>query len=97
LPANLRREYDEAREEQARRIADAERERAAHARRAERRDHEFMRPGPGMHGHRYRDFRGGEDEDRKLDTIIEALEREVFERQEVPHFKAQAKFIERQL
>ena len=49
----------------------------------------------------YRGGRRGEDQadlgDHKLDTIIEQVERDVFERQELTNYKIQAKLLERQL
>lgn len=44
---------------------------------------------------RNRDDHGDHPEDRKLDDIIDKVEKDIFERQEIQSFKTQAKFIER--
>ena len=99
LPPNLRREYDEAREEQARRHQDQMR-REAERRERQRREEEHNRVFGGMHGMQQRRAAGYRDEimgqaDPKLDTIIESVERDIFDKQELPHFKSQAKIVER--
>lgn len=98
LPQNLRREYDEARDEQARRHQDQMR-REAERRERQRRDEERNRAFGGMHGMQqrraaYRDEIMGAAEP-KLDTIIENVERDIFDKQELPHYKSQAKIVER--
>jgi len=103
LPQNLRRELDNAREDQARAHEQAMR-REVERRERERRLAEQQNRFGMMHfggPNRPNNRRAGEEEAdnglKKLDLVIEKVERDLFEKLEHAGFKAQAKFMERQL